>query len=100
LQAVCVCQTPQLVRDTKLLFFCAGCLRSVEKEPHFLPWEFHINPRVTLVEKTSLATSLCAWSSNKSHLKSRIAAISMGTHRMMNAAESHATSKFLNKKLL
>jgi hypothetical protein len=53
----------------------AGCLKSVEKEPPFLPREIDIDPRITIMVKISLAASLCAWSPNEWHLKSKIAAI-------------------------
>jgi hypothetical protein len=47
----------------------------VDKEPHFLPRDFDINPQFTLEGKLSLTASLCAWSPNKWHLMNRFVAI-------------------------
>jgi hypothetical protein len=54
----------------------------------FLPREFDMNPRVTLVRKNLFVESLCAWSPNKWHLKNRVATIKAVFWRHCYACES------------
>ena len=51
------------------LFCFSDCLTRTRRInfQHLVPREFDINPRVTLVGKTTLATALCTWSPNEEH---------------------------------
>jgi hypothetical protein len=79
LQVVCAWQTPWLVGDANLLFFC--CRLSEE----YGEWTTLSSSRVLYkpsrhpCEDTPLVASLCALSPNEWHLKNRVAAISAAT---------------------
>jgi hypothetical protein len=68
--ASCECLTTTLASwGRKIFVYSCKLLEESRKENHYLPREFDINPRFTLVGKTYLAASLCAWSSNKWHFE-------------------------------
>jgi hypothetical protein len=64
--ATCEClkTTPVSWEHKTVIYYCMLLEEYRRKKNHF-PWEFDINPRVTLMGKTFLSISLCAWSPNK-----------------------------------